>query len=469
LRGIVAIAYVATIARLLSPADFGLVAVPAAIFFMIAPLAAFGLGSSVLYLFDLTKETLNSIFWTTVALSSGVGLLLVLSAPLVARFYERSEMLPVTMVFGLVALLAGVGAIPSHLMLRQMRYGRHALIELGALLVSVIGAIGAALLGWGHWSLVVSHLALQAASVSLFFINCGWRPGRPQIGRNVLPAMRYGSHLTAFHLIAALKERADHLLIGRLLGTVPLGTYSTTSDLIGRITNRLRSPFHGIAVSTLSKLQREPEEYRHHFRATILWSTSVALPVVALAALDPDLMVGGLLGPQWTEAVPIFRVLAISAAAKLTRPATGWVFQSLGQTDRQLRWGIGETVVFVTAFVIGIRWGILGVATAGAIAAIALIIPRVLYCYRMAPLDTGDLLAAMWRPWVAAGAAALIWTLIGPLPPLFARNILQLAASLVVFGAIYAAIWVALPGGWALVLEAARASIRPGRETPRDD
>ena len=463
LRGVVAIAYVATMARVLRPEDFGLVAIPAAIFVMLSPLGPFGLGSAVLYLLDLADETLNSIFWTTAALSTGVGLLLVAGAPLVARLYDRSELVPVTMAFGAVALMAGLGAIPSQLMLRAMRYGAHAMIELAALLVSAIGAIGAAVLGLGHWALVVSHLLLQATALGLFFAACGWRPGRPHVDRGVMPALRYGGHLTAFHLVSGLRTRVDHLLIGRFLGTTQLGAYSTTSDLLDRITTRLAAPIRGIAVGTLSQLQELPDEYRQHFRTAILWSTSIALPVVCLAALEPSLMVRGLLGPQWGEAVPIFHILTVTAAAKLIRPATGWVFHSLGQTDRQLRWGVFETAIFLVAFAIGVRWGVLGVATASAVVSVILVVPRILYCYRLAPLATRDLLAGIWRPWAAAAVTAGVWALAGPLPTLSSHAIVQLAGTLALFALIYTTTWVLIPGGWTLAVEAARASVsRPG-------
>ncbi len=468
LRGVVAIAYVATMARMLRPEDFGLVAVPAAIMVMLGPLASFGLGSAVLYLLDLADETLNSIFWTTAAFSTGVGLLMVAAAPLVARLYDSPEMIPVTIAFGAVVLLVGLTVIPSQLLLRGMRFGTHALIGFAALLVSAIGGISAAALGLGHWALVVSQLLLQSTALVLFFAASDWRPGKPHIDRSVMPALRYGSHLTAFHLVSGLRTRVDHLLIGRFLGTTQLGAYSTTSDLLDRITSRLAMPIRGIAISTLSKLQTEPEEYRLHFRTAMLWSTSIILPIICLAALDPALMVGGLLGPQWDEAVPIFQILTITAAAHLIRPATGWVFQSLGRTDRQLRWGAIETVIFLIAFALGVRWGVLGVATAGAVVSVALIVPRVLYCYRLAPLSVRDLLAGIWRPWAAAAVASAIRILTGPVPQLSSRAMVQLATSLAIFMVIYAAIWILLPGGRAIALEAVRAATgRSGRTSRR--
>jgi O-antigen/teichoic acid export membrane protein len=457
-RGIIAVAHVAVLARLLSPEDFGLVAIPTAIYFIVAALAPFGLGSAILYLFDLTEETLNSIFWTTVVFSTGVGLLLIAAAPLVGKIYGRSELVPLMMTFSVIAMLGGLAAVPSHLTVRKRRFGAQALIELAAIVVSAVGAVGAAFLGFGHWALVWSHLLLQATSLILFFMACGWRPGRPHISRSVLPALRYGAHLTAFHSVSALRARMDYLLIGRFLGTTPLGTYSASSDLLTRIAERLTAPVRGIAVGTLSRLQQNPHEYRQLFRTTILWSTSIALPVVCLAALEPRLMVQALLGSQWDAAVPIFRILTITVAANLIRPATSWVFQSLGQTDRQLRWGIAEAILFLIAFVIGIRWGIIGVAMARGVISVVLVLPRALYCYRLAPLGTRDLLAGIWRPWAAAGIAALLWSLMGPLPSFFAHTAVQLAASLVVFGLTYATIWVLIPGGWALALEAGRAA-----------
>lgn len=451
-RAVLVVGYLAVIARLLTPADFGVIAMSTAVLWVIAPLATMGLGQAAVQTAELDGGKLNAVFWWSLFFGICLTTVAFLCASWVGRLYGLEEVADVTRVLTLVFLINGLGAVPFAVLQRELRFGVLSGLEVVALLFSAVVAIVAAMRGLGYWALVLHELALHSAMIGGAWLFCGWRPGAPTAAGPVRPLLDYGRPLTAFRLLQSLRVQFDRFLVGRTASPSALGAYASASNLLLRIMHRIMGPVSRVAVSSLSRFQDQVEEFREHYRLSVLWTMTLSLPVVVFVALESEVVVLGLLGPQWTEAIPIFEILAIGAVAVLLRPATNWVLQAIGRTDRQLRWGLIEVVAYLVAFLLAARWGVLGIATANVVVAYLTLLPRAVYSFRHSPVGVGDLWGGFWRPGTAALLAAGVWTASSvPLPE--GRPVVQLIAGSGVFMMIYSVFWLLLPGGRAEFLE----------------
>ena len=329
-----------------------------------------------------------------------------------------------------------------------MKFAALAGVQIGSSTVGVVAGIVSAWLGAGYWALVVMQLASHLATAIGVWLFCGWRPGWPVRGSGVRSMLVFGGDLTAANLLNYLVRNLDNVLIGWRFGADALGFYAKAYQLLLLPIRQFNAPLTGVAIPALSRLQDQPGRYRLYYQRAIQLLVTVGMPVVVFTFVAADEVVLLILGEQWTQAVPIFRVLAPAAFVGTFNVATGWVYISLGQTRRQLQWGAIGALVTVVGFVIWLRWAPIGVAGAISIAVCALRVPGILFCFKGTGLRLRDLFEAIWQPAVASTAAGLILT---PIVPLVADGqplILRICSCIIVYGLAFLLIWRILPGGW---------------------
>jgi PST family polysaccharide transporter len=161
-----------------------------------------------------------------------------------------------------------------------------------------------------------------------------------------------------------------------------------------------------------------------------------------------------LLGSQWLEAAPLFRLLCVAALATSVSSVTKWLYLSQGDTKRLLQWGFIDTPVMVVAVVVGVQWGALGVATSYAVATCMLVGPSIAFCLKTSPLSTRDFLGIVWRPVLASALVAVLLLTAGGVIPKWHSMAVELLMKLTVFTLVYLLLWVALPGGRQAVTDA---------------
>ena len=228
---------------------------------------------------------------------------------------------------------------------------------------------------------------------------------------------RFGGHLSGFNAMNYIVRNLDNVLIGKFVGAAALGIYSRAYQLLLLPLSQINGPISNVAVPALSRLQNDPQRYRAYHRKMVMLVCALSMPVVAFLFVSADHAVRLMLGPKWMEAVSIFRLLGPAAFIGTFNVASGWVFVSLGQTDRQFKMGIVVAALTVAAFFAGIPWGARGVAAAFSISVCVLRWPTLVYCFKATPLRMGDLGRAIWLPTltsIGAGAAllAMRWTVL---------------------------------------------------------
>lgn len=436
----------AILARLLVPQDYGLIGMVAAVTGFVALFKDMGLSLATIQKAEINHRQTSTLFWVNVGVSSGIALLTAAIAPTVAWFFNEPRLTLITIVSAIGFIFGGLTVQHQALLNRQMRFTVLSAIDIVAMCFGVVCAIALAWYGAGYWALVVMQIAIAIAQMVGVWIACNWRPSLPQWKSGIRDLLTFGGNLTAFNIINYFSRNLDNILIGRYAGAQALGLYAKAYQLLLLPIQQINLPMTNVAIPALSRLQHEPEKYRAYYSKSIQVIVTVGMPIVAFLFVVADKLILLLLGSQWLDAVPIFQILSPAAFLDTFNVASGWVYISLGNTARLLRWSIFASTVNVIGFLIGIRWGAIGVATSFSITSILLRYPAYAYCFRSTPLQVKDLVQIVWKPAVAALTAGAISFAFNQFVS-FDNLIVSLTISCCVYVLLYIGIWMVLPNG----------------------
>ncbi len=398
----------AVIARILSPDDYGLIAMVMIAASYLALFREMGLSAATIQKEDLTDGQTNSMFWINAVIGCLLTALTVALAPVLSALYHEPKVAPLATSFAICFALGGLSVQHRALLRRHLRFGALAAVDILRPVVSVTVGIGMALSGAGVWALVGMHIAGWSAETLGLWLACPWRPGRPSLSEGTRKMVSFGGFLTGFNLLNYFARNADKILIGRLCGATPLGLYAKAYELLVMPLWLINTPMSSVAIPTLAKLQSDPVRYRRAFGKAMMVITYMTTPITVVLAVLSMEIVSLLLGDQWLDSVRIFRVLAFVALGQPVAGATGWVFVSLGRGRRMFLWALISVPCYVASFAIGIRWGVMGVAVAYALCEQALRWPLLLFAYHGTPIRIRDLIAVCWRPFGLSLAGGLV-------------------------------------------------------------
>ncbi len=395
---------VVVLARLLTPEDFGLIAMVAAVTGFITMFKDMGLSMATVQRAEVSHRQVNALFWINVALSVAVMLLTVALAPAVAWFYGEPRLVEITLALAGALLLGGIGVQHLAILKRQMRFVALAATEIIAIIVSITVAVVAAWQGAGYWALVLQQLMLDTIRTVVAWTACRWRPGRPRWAEDLGAMLAFGGNLTGFNVVNYFARTADDLLIGRYVGAGALGLYTKAYQLMLLPLRQINAPIASVMVPTLSRLAGKPEQYRSAYLRALEKISMLTMPGVAFMIMTSDWLIELILGPQWRGASEIFAFLGLAALAQPVANTTGWLFISQNRTRDMFRWGLLGSTLAVLSIIAGLPWGAVGVAASYAATSVLLRTPLLLWIVgRRGPVSAKD----QYRRVFPAACAAL--------------------------------------------------------------
>ncbi|MGF1632436.1 MAG: oligosaccharide flippase family protein, partial [Phycisphaerae bacterium] len=242
-----------------------------------------------------------------------------------------------------------------------------------------------------------------------------------------------------------------------------LGLYEAAYRWARQPIAQVFTPLLGPAVAALSPTRDDPAAFRRAARAILNPVFAVTVPVLVYLAVEADAVILLLMGGQWAEAIPLFRALCLGVVAMAVLKTTKWFYISLGKTKKQFWWAMASSPFLAAAILAAAPWGAFGVAVAFAAAHWAMVLPDLAICLRGSPLSLRGYLLLLARPFFAAAVAAAAASLLGH--TIDQPHFVELPATALVFGIVYATVWLALPGGRRAAGEAIDL-VRSMREKP---
>ena len=349
------------LARLLAPADFGLVALTAAAHELIAHVAPVGLHDALIQRPRLNRAALDSAWWSTLAVAGALTLGVIALAAPIAGVFEQPALAALLAAVALAAFVRALSMPARAVLARRLDFRTPTLIRVVGMVLGGAVAIALAAFGAGPWSLVAHTAVINVTSALLITRVAGWRPGRPDRAA-LIELWKFAASVSAFTVLAYLTANADDQLIGYRLGAQALGYYALAFSVMAW---PVRDVLGGVAVvfyPVMARFQSDPARLRAIVLEGLQLTSLFAFPALALIALGAPGFVPWLLGERWTPIVLTAQILALGGLREATMMLNGVVYRAVGRPHLHLMLALASTPCYLVAFVVGLRWGIEGVA-----------------------------------------------------------------------------------------------------------
>lgn len=395
------------LARLLTPADFGVVTMATTFSLLVASFGLNGFTEAVIQCKEIDHHTASNLFW----LNSGAGLILAIAfaaaGSLLVRFYGNPLVAKVAAGLSVGIFIAAISVIHLALLKRAMLFAGTSTNDVVGRVVNTVVAILLALRGWGYWALVAGIVAQQLSVTVGALVFCRWMPSLPRRTGKTGGMVRFAAKVYGQFSAAYATLNVDNLLVGWRFNAVALGFYKKAFDLFALSASQLTAPLNNVALVALSRLNQDQVRFRRYL------GNSLGMIAFAGMAMSADLTLVGkdvvrlVLGPKWSEAGRIFELFGPGIGVMLLCYTVGWIHLSIGRPGRWLRWSLFQLAATASLFLLALRWGPEGVAAAWSISFWTLLIPGFWYAGQPVGFGVSDLIAAIWRYAAAALAAGL--------------------------------------------------------------
>jgi O-antigen/teichoic acid export membrane protein len=353
------------LARLLEVRDFGIVQ----ICFMVVDLATkvgdFGFGAAIVQRREeVSREQVNTLFLVDLGLKVVFFVALMAARPGIAAYFAEPKVAEILPAIGIYMVVDCFSLPALTLLTRRLQFGAVARIDVIVRASEMILAIGLALSGMGLWSLVWSRILASSLSAVLACVAAGWAPGVSVDVRGSVPLLRFGGWLFVRNIAYYLAENVDYFVIGRVLGVRQVGFYSKAFEIMRMPQARVTRALNAVLFSAFSRLQDEPERVASGFRKAVLVTSLVSTPaLIGLAVVAPEFVLL-VLGEKWMPMVPPLQIMCFAGIVHAVDPHLVSVFTSVGQVRTAALRRIFELLTLSGGVLIGVRYGMNGVAAA---------------------------------------------------------------------------------------------------------
>jgi O-antigen/teichoic acid export membrane protein len=433
---------VALLARLLTPDHFGLVAMGGTISALVLVLTDLNITQVAVQREDIDQETVSGVLMINIAMGLLTVVAAILAAPLAGWLFKEPRVGPI--IIGLAACqpISALGSMHNSLMVRNMRWlDIHTIAVASNGAAIVVSVLAAWLLHVGYWALVINAWTLAATSAMLAWIRCPWRPGYVRDWSGARSALQFGLHLSGAMILSYVHRQFDNILIGWRWGAAELGQYSRAYALLQTPLNFLGGPLGSTMAPAMSRMQHDKERWRQAYLDALTVITFIGGGMTCLLFTGANTIVDIALGPHWQEAKIIFTCLAISMVASVPMRTTGWIYLSLGRTNRMFYWALIAVPLYALSFVIGLPYGATGVALGYSISQLLAFFPCMWMATRQTNITLTDVIVSVAPATVVTVALGGALALVAARLDVIGGLVAMASAGLLYVAAIAALVW----------------------------
>ncbi len=328
---VVSLVLFAILARLLGPADFGLVALATSFIAILQVFVNSGFSKALIQKRELAPKDASTAFWTSVAISVVIYGALWVAAPWIATILDQPQLGPVLVALGAIIPLSALSRTPAALLAREFAFRKLSVRTIGATLAGAVVALPLALLGAGAWALVAQAIAETAAAVIVLWTSTSWRPTFTYSLDSLKSLWRTGVSLLGIELLDAIQSQIDKLVVGVLFSTTDLGIYALAQRLGVMLQELVSAVITRVSLTTFSRAQDDLGRVSRIFRQLTFATATLSFPVFAIVAALSTQIVPFMFGSGWDAAIPLIWIMA-----------GGWAFAAVAMFDRGALVGTGH-------------------------------------------------------------------------------------------------------------------------------
>lgn len=397
------------LARLLTPEDFGLVAMATVVTGLFMVIKDVGLNQATIQRPDITHGQVTNLFWINVGIGVAMGMFLIASGPVLAWIYGQPKVTPIMLALGAVACIGGLSVQHQSLMRRRMEFRSLMARDLSAQIIGVVASIAAAYYGLGYWALVINIAVFEIVNCSAVWLACPWRPGWYNRMVPVKEMLFYGGNLSLGNIVIYFGRNTDKALIGMFFGPTDLGMYSRAWMLLILPLQQMTHPINQVVNPALSVLADQEERYRAAFLRVLSQVALATCLAVCIMMAGSDWLVRITLGPKWMDTSEIFSILGAFGFVESTTAVASLLFMTRGnQSNLYMKWNVISVPIIIIGLLLGVPWGVKGVALSYVLTGIFIRCPLMYwYCGKHTPVKMGDFYRTVGPPILCAVATWL--------------------------------------------------------------
>ncbi|WP_182252384.1 lipopolysaccharide biosynthesis protein [Microbacterium esteraromaticum] len=398
---------IVVLARLLTPQEYGIVAMALAFTGFGHLLRDVGLSSAAIQAPTLSHAQRSNLFWINTGIGAAMATVVMVLAPVIAIYYAEPTVLWIVLGFAPTLLLSGMATQLRAHAVRTLQLGRLALVDVTSALLGLASAILLAYAGGGAWALVIQQLVGGLCTLILMLALGGWMPGWIHRGVPMRAFFAFGVPLFGSQLLTYFASNLDSMLMGRHYGSVLTGLYNRSLQLVRVPMNQLRSPLGQLALSVLSRIQSDDSRLISYVSQG---QRAMGYPLLfaagLLAAMAPA-VIDVAIGDQWASAAPFVRLIAVGEGLTTLAGVGGWIYTSRGLGAALLKYTVVSASVKACLLITAAAFGPIWIAAAFAFAPVVLWPLSLIWVGKVANLRTLPLLVNSCRMVAVATIASI--------------------------------------------------------------
>lgn len=358
------VAFVVSIvlARLLSPDDYGLIAMITVFITISQVFVDSGMANALIQKKNADNLDFSSVFYFNVALCFVIYIILFITSPFIARFYGKNELTPLLRVLGITIIISGLKNVQQAYVSKKMLFKKFFFATLGGTLIAAVAGIALAYMGAGAWALVVQQILNVTIDTIILWFTVKWRPQKVFSISRLKGLFSYGWKLLVSALIDTFYNNLRQLLIGKIYSSADLAYYNRGQQFPNFIVSNINASIDSVLLSALSSEQDHIQKVKTMTRRAIKTSSFIMWPMmIGLAVLSKPLIII-LLTDKWLATVPFLQIFCINYGFQPIQTANLNAIKALGRSDLFLKLEITKKTIGIVILIVSMQFSVLAVA-----------------------------------------------------------------------------------------------------------
>lgn len=348
------------LARLLTPADFGVIALFGVLLGIGGVLISSGLATSLIRDQESNHRDYSTVFFFNLIVSIVVYFILFLTAPFVAQFYMLPLLVPVIRVYSITLVIGALGTIQQTILSKNMNFRLQFYISLPSLIIGGIVGVVLSYYHYGVWALV--YMAIVQSSISCIFVwvRSSWRPSFVFDCIKFKAHFSFGYKMALSGLLDILFTNSYTIIIGKIYNPSQLGFYNRADNLKQLPVNNLAGALNSVTFPLFAKIQNDDVQLRTAYRTIMKLVIFIIAPVLTIMVVTAEPLFRLLFTEKWLPAVPYFRILSLAGLLYPIHAYNLHILQIKGRSDLFLRLEFIKKVLMLAIIAGSLYFGMLG-------------------------------------------------------------------------------------------------------------
>ncbi len=353
------------VARLLTPQDYGLMAIATLLVGLCMVVSDLGLGSATIQRKSVTDDQLSGIFWVSMGVAICMYGIVFLGAPFIALFFHEPKATVVTRIIGFSLIFSTLKTIPYSLLTKEIGFKQRAKAQVIAIFCSGSISLCMAITGFGVWALVAASLIREAALTIACFWYKPWTPSFTFRFKEIRGHMAFGATIAGAQITHYFYTQVDNVIVGRILGPTTLGLFTMGRTLASIPNEKICNLVNQVAFPVFSKIQDDVDRIKKYIFKTLRLEIALILPLMVGGALTAYDLIPAVLSDKWVDVCPIFIVMCILAILGGPGALLGTVLLARGHASWMYFHTLGCSILYpIILYPVGLKWALPGLLTA---------------------------------------------------------------------------------------------------------